>query len=288
MAGTLAGEVAIVTGAGRGIGRTIAEWFAAEGADLVLVSRTLAEVDELAARLTAAHGIRALGQSVDVARPDEVATAISESVSVLGPISIAIANAAILGPVGFLADTDPARWAHTLEVNIGGTANVVRCVLPSMVEHRRGRIVTLSGGGVGGPRPAERVSAYVASKAAVVALTEVVARELPAGVTINAVAPGAVPTTFMQEVIDRGPDIAGDALHATAASSQSPDLEPLRQLLLYLAAGDSTHVSGCCLSARWDDPARLAELGPTIGASSRFRLRRIDEDLYREAAEVGA
>jgi 3-oxoacyl-[acyl-carrier protein] reductase len=288
MAGTLVGEVAIVTGAGRGIGRTIAEWLAAEGADLVLVSRTASEVDELASRLAADHGIRVLGRAVDVARPDDLATAVDTAVTVLGPASVAIANAAILGPVGVLADTDPARWTQTLDVNVGGTANVVRCVLPSMVERGHGRIVTLSGGGVGGPRPAERVSAYVASKAAVVALTEVVARELPTGVTINAVAPGAVPTTFMQEVVELGAEVAGEALHATAAGRDEPDLEPLRRLLLYLVAGDSTHVSGCCLSARWDDPARLTELGPAIGASSRFRMRRIDEDLYREAAEVGA
>jgi NAD(P)-dependent dehydrogenase (short-subunit alcohol dehydrogenase family) len=288
MAGALAGEVAIVTGAGRGIGRTIAEWLAAEGADLVLVSRTVAEVDELASRLVAVHGVRALGRAVDVARPHDVATAIDEAVAVLGPISVAIANAAILGPVGVLAATDPARWTHTLEVNVAGTANVVRCVVPSMIERGHGRIVTLSGGGVGGPRPAERVSAYVASKAAVIALTEAVAHELPAGVTINAIAPGAVPTTFMQEVVERGPEVAGPALHATAAARDEPDLEPLRRLLLYLVAGDSTHVSGCCLSARWDDPAALAELGPALGASSRFRLRRIDEDLYREAAGVDA
>ena len=98
----------------------------------------------------------------------------------------------------------------------------------------------------------------MASKAAVVALTEVLAMELPAGITINAVAPGAVPTTFMREVLDVGPALAGQELVDTVEHTAMPDLGDLRRLLLYLVGGDAGWLTGRCLSARWDDPAALS------------------------------
>src|SRR5690606_11349368 len=95
----------------------------------------------------------------------------------LGRIDIAVANAAVLGPVGPVADTSASAWANAIDINVCGTANVVRSVLPAMAGAGHGRIVTLSGGGVGGPNVADRVGAYVASKGAVMLLTEALSYE---------------------------------------------------------------------------------------------------------------
>jgi NAD(P)-dependent dehydrogenase (short-subunit alcohol dehydrogenase family) len=138
---------------------------------------------------------------------------------------------------------------------------------------------------VGGPGIPSRLSAYVASKGAVMVLTEALAAELPAGVTINSVAPGAVPTDFMREVLDVGPDVAGDKLFETVRSTPMPDLQPLRDLVLYLSGDESGWLNGRCLSARWDPPSQLRALAVADVAPSRFRLRRIDEDLYGDRKE---
>jgi NAD(P)-dependent dehydrogenase (short-subunit alcohol dehydrogenase family) len=123
----------------------------------------------------------------------------------------------------------------------------------------------------------------VASKAAVVAFTEVAAAELrDSGITVNAIAPGPVPTAFMREVLAVGPDVAGPELYATAADQSPPELASLRELLEYVVSESSGWLSGRLLSARWDRPAALERERAAVEAGSRYRVRRIDEDLYHE------
>jgi NAD(P)-dependent dehydrogenase (short-subunit alcohol dehydrogenase family) len=274
----LDGRVALVTGAGRGLGRHMATWLAEDGARVVVCARSQPGIDDLASELRAG-GAEVLAQQCDVADAGAVAELVANATNVFGGIDIAVANAAILGPVGPIDVVDGEQWMETLTVNVGGVAALVRAVLPSMRARGWGRLLTLSGAGAGGPNLPEHVSAYVASKAAVMMLTEVLAKELPAGVTINSIAPGAVPTGFMQEVLDRGPAVAGDALYESVKAQTMPDLSPLRALLAYVVSDESAWCSGRCLSARWDPPEALRALAGGIG-DSRLRLRRIDEDLY--------
>jgi len=277
--GELDGKVAFVTGAGRGIGREIARWYAAAGARLVVCARTPSGIEALADELRAA-GSEVVAEPCDVADDAAVGALVERSTATFGGVDIAVANAAILGPVGPIDTTDPGDWARTLQINVGGAAAVIRAVLPSMRARGWGRIVTLSGAGAGGPNLPERLSAYVASKAAVMMLTEAVAKELPAGLTINAIAPGAVPTGFLDDVLASGPDVAGTSLFESTQAMQMPDLEPLRALLLYVASDESAALNGRCLSTRWDPPDALRALTRAGLSESRLRLRRIDEDLY--------
>jgi 3-oxoacyl-[acyl-carrier protein] reductase len=276
----LDGRVALVTGAGRGLGREFARWLAAAGAHVVACARTQSDLDALAEEL----GPEAMTEPCDVADAASVHALVERALARFGRVDIAIANAAILGPVGGIDAVEPAAWAQTLQVNVAGTAAVARAVIPHMRRAGFGRIVTMSGAGAGGPNLPDRVSAYVASKGAVMLLTEVLAKELPAGVTVNSIAPGAVPTGFMQEVVDKGRGTAGDALFDSVRQQLDagmPDLEPLRALLLYVVSDEAEWCTGRCLSARWDPPDSLrAAVASELVDGDRWRLRRIDEDLY--------
>ena len=146
-----------------------------------------------------------------------------------------------------------------------------------------GRLLALSGGGIGGPRPLGRASAYTASKAAVCALVEVLAVELAgSGVTANALAPGAVPTGFMDAAADAGPGVAGDDLFAAATDTTPAELGGLFDLVTYLGSERSSWLSGRLLSARWDTIESLERDRSEIERGSRLRLRRIDADLFHE------
>ena len=276
----LSGRVALVAGAGRGIGRNIAVWFAQSGADVVVCARTPDGIAAVADEIRGG-GRRSIAVVCDVADPDAMSAMVDQAITEFGSVDIAVANAAILGPVGAIDQVPHDEWLRALQINVGGTASLVRAVLPSMAKNSYGRMLTLSGGGVGGPNLPNRVSAYVASKGAVMVLTEAIASELPAGVTINAIAPGPIPTGFMDEVLHVGPDVAGRALYDAVQSTVKPDLRPLRELVLYLASESAGWLNGRCLSARWDPPSALASMATAI-EPSRFRLRRIDEDLYSD------
>lgn len=280
----LAGRTALVTGAGRGLGANAARWLAAAGAQIVICARTSTDIDTLAEELRNSE-VDVIAERCDVADAAAVDALVARAVERFGGIDVAVANAAVLGPIGVIEGTDPLEWAEALQINVAGTAAVVRAVLPSMRARGWGRILTMSGAGVGGPNLPERVSAYVASKGATMVLTEALAKELPSGVTINAIAPGAIPTGFMHGVLEAGPEIAGTDLFDAAQASTMPDLEPLREMIMYLTSEDSAWLNGRCLSVRWDPPAKLMSLDRVALGESRLRLRRIDEDLYsaREA-----
>ena len=113
MSGQLAGQVALVTGAGRGIGAAMAGWLADEGADLVLLARSATELEQVATDARARGGVSVLVCPGDVTRPEDVAVAVEAASSEFGRVDIAVANAAVLGPVGPVTAVDP-RWTDTL------------------------------------------------------------------------------------------------------------------------------------------------------------------------------
>lgn len=276
-------RVCAVTGGGRGIGAELAGWFAADGARVAICARHGEEVQETARLLERQHETTVRPSKCDVSNPAEVDVWIDDVIREFGRLDVVVANAGVLGPIGPLAGVNMEAWLRTLAIDIGGVAAVARAAIPAMVASGFGRIVCLSGGGVGGPRPLLRASAYVAAKTGVVALAEVVGAELAGtGVTINAVAPGKVPTAFLRPVLDAGEDVAGTDLYQAASDTRSADLEPLRELVSYLVTEDAGWLNGRCLSARWERPEVLEAQREAIRAGSRYRLRRVDEDLYSE------
>ena len=265
----------------------LADELAQQGADLVLAARTEAELRATADDLVARHGVAVWPVVTDVAdhtSVEELAAFARE----LGPIAGAVNCAAILGPVGRIDEVDAGAWRAALTVDVMGVASCCALFAPLIAESGGGSIINLAGGGVGGPNLPERISAYTTAKAAVVAMTEVFGRELtPLGVRVNVVAPGPVPTSFMREVLERGPSAAGDELYdRTLAQHDQPEpTDKLVDLVVFLLSAESSHVTGRFLSARWDSVEDLLAWGPSGIPASRYTLRRIDGDLYDE---VGA
>ena len=183
-------------------------------------------------------------------------------------------NAGVNGAIGRVDECDPAEWRLAFEVNVFGTMNACRAVLPHMRKQRSGKIVNLAGGGVGGPGVAPRVSAYAASKAAVVQLTESLSRELADdGVQVNAIAPGAVVTEMTAAVVAAGPEKAGKELYERTLKQRQSGGEPpelAANLVVWLASEASGALTGKMLSAKWDkvDAIDVARR-PTAPLSSR-------------------
>ena len=248
--GELEGRNALVTGGGRGIGRSIARTLGAAGARVAVLARTRQQVEEAARELSAA-GSAALALAADVSLPGEVAAGVAEVERAWGGIDILVNNAGVLGPVGPAHQADPEIWLRAVRVNLGGCFLCSRAVLPGMIARRHGAIVNLSGGGAVSPRP--WFSAYGAAKAGVVRFTETLAAEVaPHGVRVNAVAPGAVRTDMAREAAAALREMAAaEGGAAPEAPAATPD--GAAELVLYLVSQRSAGLSGRLLSAVWDD-----------------------------------
>ena len=194
---TLEGKTALVTGAGRGIGRALAVGLAAEGANLVLVARTKSELDETAALVSTSARVI----SADLADLDQVAAVADQA----GPVDILINNAAVPGPLAPTATVDPAEFATAIAVNVTAVVALTIRLLPAMLERGWGRIVNLSSGAAQVPGFMVGGNAYTTTKAAVEGHTVNLAAELAGtGVTANVYRPGTVDTSMMAWVGGEG------------------------------------------------------------------------------------
>ncbi|HZV01008.1 MAG TPA: SDR family NAD(P)-dependent oxidoreductase [Planctomycetota bacterium] len=198
--GTLTGKVAFVTGGGRGLGRACALELAGRGAHVGLGARSAEEV-EAVAREVAVLGVKSLGVTVDVTSEESVRAAVARVEKELGPIDVLLCNAGI-APSAPFEKTDSELWRRTFAVNVDGTYFAMRAVLPGMTKRGFGRVINMASvaGKVGFPY----VSAYCASKHAVIGLTRTVALEVAKkGVTVNAVCPGYVDTKMTRDAVER-------------------------------------------------------------------------------------
>lgn len=280
------GRACVVTGAGRGLGRALAVHLAAAGHPVAMCSRTAADLVDTVEEVTRVGG-QASAHTVDVSDARAVDAFALEVAERHGSVWAVVNNAAVLGPVGGIDAIEIEPWLDAIAVNVGGVAAVTRAFVPLMRRAGGGRIMNLSGAGIGGPALQPRVSAYTASKAAVGVLTEVLAGDLATeGITVNAIAPGPQPTTFLEDVLRVGPDIAGPELYTATLRNQEapPCLDAFFELVDFLLLDESRWLTGKLLSSRWDRVDDLRARRNQLVGTSLLTLRRIDGDLFTEAS----
>jgi len=270
----LENKVVIITGSGRGIGKAIALAFADEGAHLMLVSRTLSEVEATAQEIRS-RGFRPLAEKVDVSQRSEVEAMVASTVVRFGRIDVLVNNAAVQPPIGPLWENDPDEWMRTVLINLGGVFLCCRAVVPVMIRQGGGKIINLSGGGATSPRP--YFSAYAASKAAVARLTETLAEEVREfDIQVNALAPGAVSTRMTEEVLTASGAAGARALaEARQVKEEARMPEVAAELALFLASDESDGLTGRLISAPWDDWRQTKKHFKEILASDAWTLRRV-------------
>ena len=281
LAGKLAGKVALITGAGRGIGRAIALGFAAQGARLALVARTPGELQETArqiAEMGAEPGAESVVIPVDVTDQSGVESMVKQTLDRFTTVDILVNNAGIGGPVGVSQDNDIGSWIQTIQVNVIGPYLCCRAVIPAMVRQGGGKIINLAGAGANNAWA--NMSAYCASKAAVVRLTEVLSLELAEqNIQVNALGPGSIHTRMWEELRDGAAAINATALHELGqrvTSGGGASLEATVALAVFLAGDESRELSGRLISAVADDFTNLTSRIPEIMASDAYTLRRVD------------
>ena len=198
--GALEGQVALVTGAGRGFGRAIAERLADEGAKVALLSRSLGQLEEVV------EGIRQKGATAcavagDVTDPHSVDHAIHQAEHALGPIDLLISNAGVPGPFGPLWEVDPDEWWYAQAVHIRAPMLLMRRVLPGMIARGHGRVICISA--IASRLVAPHLSAYCTGKIALNRVVAEAAAELDGtGVAVFAIDPGFVFTQLARETME--------------------------------------------------------------------------------------
>jgi 3-oxoacyl-[acyl-carrier protein] reductase len=257
MTDDLSGQVALVTGGGRGIGLNVARELTGAGARVAVTGRTKDQVEAAAREL---GGVGVVG---DVSREPDVARMIAETESALGPIDLLVANAGIAGPGEPFLEESPEAWWHVFEVNVLGTYLCCRGVLAGMVERGAGRIVIVGSGASYLPvRPGDVAASYGPSKAAVGRFAEYLAGEMgPLGVSVFLISPGLVQTDLTSWA---GPD----------APWTPPELAP--RLIRVLASGRADRLRGRYIHAEHDDIEDLIQRADEIeGADlNSIRIRR--------------
>ena len=275
----LTGRAALVTGANRGLGLEIARAFVAAGGSVMLCARDAGPLEAAGRELAALAG---KGQSVlwrtcDVTNFAQVSAVVRHAVQEFGGLQILVNNAGVYGPFGPIEDVDWTEWVRAVEINLSGSVLPTRAVLPHFKGRGYGKIIQISGGGAS--NPLARISAYAASKAAVVRFAETVAEECKEfKIDVNSIAPGLLNTRLLDEALAAGPDKVGALFHSRMVRQKEQggsSMVPAVELAVFLGSAASDGITGKLISALWDDwqawPAHLDQLR----GSDLYTLRRI-------------
>ncbi|MFC1867785.1 SDR family NAD(P)-dependent oxidoreductase [Thermodesulfobacteriota bacterium] len=242
----LEGKSAIITGAGRGLGRAVALAMAREGALTTIMSRSLDELNNVG------QSIKELGkESViiqgDVSRPDDVKRLVDETLERFSTIDILINNAAVTGPARFMEDADIEAWKETMDINLNGAFLCARNVTPIMARNGGGKIINITSGL--GQMPFPRFCAYSVSKAGLIQLTRSLSEELKEmNIQVNAIAPGVMDTSMQDRIRALGASVLGEALHnhfmELKGKGELKEPEEVSSLTIFLASKMADHLTG--------------------------------------------
>ncbi len=235
----LENRVAVVTGASRGIGKAIALAFGREGANVAVTARTTEAIEALRDQIRDQSKVECLAVSADLALESDITRIAAETLEAFGRIDILVNNAGIIHPRVDLVDFDMAVWRKVIEVNLMGAAFLTKAVLPGMIKSRSGKIINISS--IGGRKGAKGRTAYRATKAALISLTESIAAEVKAhGIDVNAICPGGVDTEGYREAF------------SMRGRKDNPRLllpEEIAEVAVFLASDASSAITGAAIDA---------------------------------------
>lgn len=276
--GVLSNRNAIVTGGNRGFGLEIARKFVSAGAAVALCARDAALLDTECSRLVEElPGTRIIWRALDVTSPQDTTNFVAWAVRELGPIDVLVNNAGVYGPIGALEEIDWDKWVNAININLMGSVLMARAVVPGMKQRKRGSIIQISGGGATAPLP--RLTSYAASKAGIVRFVESLALELSEfNVLVNAIAPGALNTRLLDEVLEAGPDNVGRDFYERSMRQKQEGGTPLSKgadLAVFLASDAAQGITGRLISAVWDRWEDWPQHLETLAGSDLYTLRRI-------------
>lgn len=275
----LKNKVAIITGGNQGFGMEIAKKYIKAGANVALCARNetlLTKVSkDLSALISPNQKIYTI--KADVSKEKDVSNFVKKTFNEFGQIDILVNNAGVYGPKGPIEEVDWSDWVHSIEINLFGSILMCRAVLPYFKNQGHGKIIQLSGGGATNPMP--KISAYAVSKAAVVRFVETLAEEVREfKIDVNAIAPGALNTRMLNEVIAEGPEKVGQLFYDKSLKqkeSGGAGFDHGTALAVFLASDFSNGITGKLISAVWDNweswPNHINELQ----TSDVYTLRRI-------------
>ena len=272
-------KVAVVTGANQGLGLEISKKYLEAGANLVICARSEALLEQARAELvkSAATDQTVLAIPADVSAAPDVARLVAAALDQFGRVDVLVNNAGVYGPKGPSEAVDWQEWVRAIEINLFGSILTCRAVLPHFKAAGGGKIVQLSGGGATNPLP--RLSAYAVSKAAVIRFIETLAEEVRNDrIDVNAIAPGALNTRMLKEILEAGPDKVGASFYARSLEQQGSggaSLGRAADLAVFLGSSLSDGITGKLISAVWDPWETLPDHRNDLNASDVYTLRRI-------------
>jgi NAD(P)-dependent dehydrogenase (short-subunit alcohol dehydrogenase family) len=279
MTRALENRYAIITGASIGLGFEIAKRYLEAGASLMICARDEMVLDEaaLALRPLAGTGQSVLAMPADISKSGDVTALVGAALREFGRLDILVNNAGIVGPCGTIEDVDLQEWFRAIEINLLGSVLLSRAILPHFKKAARGKIIQLSGGGATNPLPG--LSAYAASKAAVIRFVETLAEETrPHHIDVNAIAPGALNTRMLDEFLAAGPERIGLAYYERLLRQKKDGGAPLGKgadLAVFLGSPLSDGMTGKLISAVWDPWEALPDHLGDLNETDIYTLRRI-------------
>ena len=268
----------IITGGTVGFGKALAEKFLSEGANISICSRNEQQLFDTQSELLSKFPNRIiLVKKCDVSIEKDVKEFIAYSLDTFKMIHVLILNAGVYGPMGPIETVSLDEWRKSIDINLFGVLLPCRELIPHFKQNKYGKIIILSGGGATNPMP--NLSSYATAKAAVVRLVETLSKELLSyNVDINTIAPGAMSTRMMQQVIDAGPEIVGDEFfkkNQNWKQNGATSMELGTNLAVYLSTADSNGVTGKLISAQWDDWKNFGNHLNDLQNSDIYTIRRI-------------
>ncbi len=273
----LSGRNCLITGGSRGLGAEIATTFWEAGANLMLVARSGPSLQELASRLSRRPDQTVATLSADLNDPSSPDRIAAEAFATFTKLDVLVNNAGIQGPIGPVWENDWAAWESVFQINLFAPVALCRRCVPNMARWKRGKIISVSGGGATGPRA--RFSAYATAKAGLVRFSETLAEETRGmGIDVNCVAPGAMNTDILGAVIEAGPSAAGQREYDLAVQARRPGAASPRraaQLCLLLASAAGDGITGKLISAAWDTWDNLPKHKSDLERTDVYTLRRI-------------